>query len=288
MRCLIIVLHLLCSPAKDSIPFPYPIENPEHPFKWAQVELKLPKKYKDSIITHDFSKMDTFFAGKEYIRSKEFLNSFHFVNLNGDSLPDIIYEGWSGGEGIMIDMFLNEGKRFKGVFSGSQHIVEMNYISDRLSSFITYDQGCCDPTVEFDRHFDVDTGFHCRLTRQRAIIAGSHIGESGYTTPDGFFDKPIRFKTLNDHYALRYAPVITGKKPDVDFDEETKGNIIAEYYKDYEGTAWAYKKDSTGREWWLVEMDPTFALEYNLFYDDNDQHTNYFGWMSSRFVEKLP
>ena len=35
-------------------------------------------------------------------------------------------------------------------------------------------------------------------------------------------------------------------------------------------------------------MDPTFALEYNLFYDDNDQHTNYFGWMSSRFVEKLP
>jgi len=287
MRSLIIALHLLCTPAKDSMPFPYPIKNPEHPFKWTQVRLDLPRKYKDSVITV-FKKIFSDRDLKKVAETENFAADLKFVNLNGDNLPDIIYEGWSGGEANMIIMFVNEKKNFKEVFYGSQHIVEMNYSSNRLSSFITYDQGCCDPTVEFDRHFSVDTGFHCRLTRQRAIIVGSHIGESGYTTPDGFFDQPIRFKTLNDHYALRYAPIITDKQPDVDFDEKTKGNIIAEYYKDFEGTAWAYKKDNTGREWWLVEMDPTFALEYNLFWDLDDQHTNYFGWMSSRFVEKLP
>ena len=287
MRSLIIALHLLCTPVKDSMPFPYPIKNPEHPFKWTQVRLDLPRKYKDSVITV-FKKIFSDRDLKKVAETENFAADLEFVNLNGDNLPDIIYEGWSGGEANMIIMFVNEKKSFKEVFYGSQHIVEMNYSSNRLSSFITYDQGCCDPTVEFDRHFSVDTGFHCRLTRQRAIIVGSYIGESGYTTPDGFFDQPIRFKTLNDHYALRYAPIITDKQPEVDFDEKTKGNIIAEYYKDYEGTAWAYKKDNTGREWWLVEMDPTFALEYNLFYDLDDQHTNYFGWMSSRFVEKLP
>lgn len=289
MYHLIIALHLLYAPVKDSIPFPYAIKMPSKPFIWKDFELNLPQRYKDSV-AQTFKKIYASRLNQEYLASSNFTSSFHFVDLNGDDLPDVIYVGWSGSEGSYVDFFINEKKKFRQAFSTYRELCELQYTAGKLSSFVVYDPGCCDPTVEFERQFVVDSLFHCKLNRQRAIIVGSNVREKGYTSPDGFFDHPIRFKTMNPKYALRYAPEISNKVPEVDFDakDSGKGNIMAKYPSGFQGIAWAYKKDATGREWWLVEMEPAFHLEFNRFWDLDDEFTHYYGWMSSRFVERLP
>jgi hypothetical protein len=290
MYYLIIALHLLYAPVRDSIPFPYAIKQPSKPFKWENIELNLSQRYKDSVV-RTFKRIYASQLNPAYLESSKFTSSLHFVSLNGDNLPDVIYKGWSGGEGAFVDFFINEKKKFRKAFSTYQELLELQYTAGKVSSFVVYDPGCCDPTVEFERQYSVDSLFHCKLTRQRGIIVGSSIRESGYTYPDGFFDQPIRFKTINPNYALRYAPEISMKVPTyVDFDsrDSSRGNIMAEYPSGFQGVAWAYKKDATGREWWLVEMEPAFHLEFNRFWDLDDEYTHYYGWMSSRFVERLP
>ncbi|HEY8969397.1 MAG TPA: hypothetical protein VIM64_09890, partial [Puia sp.] len=209
MYHLIIALTLLGCPVKDSIPFPYAIK-PSKPFKWKNVELSLPQRYRDSALLV-FRKIYEPQLNQEYSGSTKFDSSLHFVDLNGDNLPDVIYEGWSGGEATVVDFFINEKKKFRKAFSTYQELFELEYTRGKLSSFVAYDYGCCDPTVEFERQFSVDSLFHCKLNRQRAIMVGSSVGEKGYTAPDGFFDQPIRFKTINPKYALRYAPEISNK-----------------------------------------------------------------------------
>jgi len=52
--------------------------------------------------------------------------------------------------------------------------------------------------------------------------------------------------------------------------------------------AWAYKTDATGRVWWLVEMEAMVYLEFSKFWDYDSNFTHYYGWMSSRFLQRKP
>jgi hypothetical protein len=191
----------------------------------------------------------------------------------------------------MVKLYLNEKKAFRSVFTDYMEIIDMRFENNRLSYLVIYNYGCCAETVQFERHFAVDSLFHIRLVLQRAILQGMSVGNDNYAKPEGFFDHPIKFKVLNANYALRYAPAIVDTLPlEVDFDgrDNGKGNIIALYPASSRGVAWAYKKDNTGREWWLVEMEPAVFLPFKRFWDYDDKLTHYYGWMSSRFVEKLP
>ena len=112
MYHLIITLQLLCSPAKDSIPFPYAIKSPSQPFAWKSIELNPPQRYRDSVI-QVFKKIFTSYLNKDYLALPDFTSSIHFVALNNDRLPDVVYDGRTGGEGQMVNFFLNTGKKFQ-------------------------------------------------------------------------------------------------------------------------------------------------------------------------------
>jgi hypothetical protein len=112
------------------------------------------------------------------------------------------------------------------------------------------------------------------------------------TKPDSFFVEPISFQTLNENYSLRYEPITTDEVPPVlhqavDNEKSLRGNVTAVYPKGAIGKAWARKKDSTGREWWLVEMEPLKYLSFDAYYSLDDFPTHYIGWMSSRFVKRI-
>jgi len=292
MHYLIIALHLLCSPSKDSTPplFPYSIKQPPVEFHYKNIEWNLPQRYKDSVIAA-FCKKNELFQTQVNNHTEGFSASWHFVNLDGDKFPDVIYEGWSGGEGKVLHFYLNQRHGFRQAFVGQQYLIDLHYTAGRVSSFVISDPGCCAEIVEFERHFSVDTSFQCKLVLQRAILQGMSVGSDNYATPDGFFPQPVKFRIQQQQYALRYTPEIVDTLPnslDLDNRERINGNIIAIYPAGYKGYAWAYKKDRTGREWWLVEMDPAVFLPFSRYWDYDDKLTHYFGWMSSRFVEKLP
>lgn len=118
---------------------------------------------------------------------------------------------------------------------------------------VIYSPACCGGAVDTERHYRVDSILNFELVRQRAIIAGMNIRGEGYVEPDEFFKQPVRFKTINNDYAMRYSPEISGKLPTID-DPLLKGNIMAIFPKGTSGIAWARKTDATGREWWLDEQ----------------------------------
>jgi len=116
--------------------------------------------------------------------------------------------------------------------SDYERILDLTFQNKKLTYFAIDNYGCCAEVVSFERHFLVDADFKCKLVIQRAILEGMKIGDRKNIMPDGYFDQPIKFRILNPRYALRYAPEISDSTPP------------------------GYKKDTTGREWWLVEMDP--------------------------------
>jgi hypothetical protein len=291
MHFLLLSLQLLLPGRRDStpLPFPYFIKEPATPFEWKKVELSLPQHYKDSVMRY-FEKEYADYLN-QYPSREDFVSSFHFVNLNGDAWPDLIYEGPAGGEGTVVTFYLNKKRNFLAVFDDVMVVKDLVYQDKKLQSFVIVNYGCCAETVEFERHFSVDSLFHCHLVIQRAILQGMEVNDKHFGHPDGYFDSPVKFRVKNAEYALRYGPAITDTLPaDADLTEKNdkKGDIIAQYPEGSRGYAWAYKKDDTGREWWLVEMEPAVFLSFNRFWDYDNKLTRYFGWMSSRFLEKLP
>jgi hypothetical protein len=287
MHTLLLTLQLLMADTTDN-PYPYFIKSP-NVLDWKKYEVTVSKKYRDSILDVFKTDYPQFFESDYAKNNGNYEKSFHFVELNNDRFPDLIFEGWTGGEGTMVDIYIHRQWRMEKIFSDYMRIKDLAFTNKQLSGLVIYNTGCCAEFVMFERHYATDSKFKFTLARQRAIMAGMDASAEKHARPDGFFEKPFRFKITNEGYTLRYAPEISNTKPlalDIE-DKDAKGNILATYAKDAEGIAWGYKKDATGREWWLVEMDPQSILSFSLYRDDNDSPTHYYGWMSSRFVEKI-
>jgi hypothetical protein len=284
MNTLLLALQLLVADTSDH-PFPYAIHSADKAIDWKKFETKVPTKYRDSVIKTFKVRYRDFFAD-EYANSDKFYNSFHFIHLNNDQLPDLVYNGWTGGEGDATFIYYNHGIEMEEIFYDHNNLVDLKFNGKNLSSLVIYRFGCCSGFVETERHYSVNSLFNFQLVRQREIIVGMNGGVKEYVAPDEYFKQPIRFKTINNEYAMRFSPGITDKPPAID-DPMLKGNIIAMFPKGASGIAWAKKTDATGREWWLVEMEPQASLAYTVFYDEEDKPTWYYGWMSSRFLERI-
>src|ERR1700730_90895 len=106
MNILLLSIQLLLPVRADSIPvyFPYSIKEPASSFDLEKIELSLSQKYKDSVLYSSDLKCPWCSDAMDPAREqKEFKKSFHFADLNGDGLPDLIYEGRSGGEANMVE-----------------------------------------------------------------------------------------------------------------------------------------------------------------------------------------
>jgi hypothetical protein len=275
---------LMCSVADTS--FPYAVRQTTS-FNWKHYELKVDERYKDSVL-QSMKKNYAYYFNNDYADAKAYPKSFHFVNLNGDALPDLVYQGWSGAEGDRVQFYLNRRHKMDQVFDGFQHVLYMRFADNKLKEFVLFNPGCCAENVLLEQHYTVDASMHSKLVLQRAILIGMSVFDKQYIKPDDFFEQPFSFKTVNAGYALRYTPEFSNDPPGIpDADSSNKGNIIALYPKGSKGKAWGYKKDKTGREWWLVEMNPASKLPFSQYRLQYEIPTHFFGWMSSRFLEKL-
>lgn len=284
MTILLLTLQLVLGDTTHD-PYPYLIK-PSEKFDWKRYEIAVAEKYKDSIL--DTFKPDyEFYFNPDYEVSEKFSDAFHFVDLNNDRLPDVVYDGRSGGEGGMVHIYMHRQFRMEKVFGDIMTILAWTFTDKKLRSIVTYDYGCCAEVVNLEKHYTVDAKFNFSLARQRAILSGMVVDDDDSQTPDKFFEKPLRFKTINKDYALRFSPEISDELPYGLEEKNNKGNIISLYPQGAEGIAWGYKKDSTGREWWLVEMAPQKRLSFTQYWHSYEEPTYQYGWMSSRFLERL-
>lgn len=219
----------------------------------------------------------------------ELPTSLHFLDLDGDHQPDVIYDGISGGEPNEIRIYLKRGNTYQHVFTTYQAILQMDWQSGRLHKLYIENRGCCDDPVNTTSIYQVDYASE-GLPKFTQIFQGCYLKETSF--PDTLFEKPLRFEVLNPDYNIRLKPVVddTTRQEWDATDDPLHGNKIATLVKGASGTALAKKIDGTGREWWFVEIDeeyyPTsgYGLPGAGYWEFPTKVT---GWISSRFVKKL-
>lgn len=211
---------------------------------------------------------------------EEYLDHFHFIDLDSDGDKDLIYNGWSGGEPMMVQISLNVNSVFKTKFTDFINLIDLKFDNGKLSELTIHDPGCCGAIMEYDIKYQCITGkdsIDCWIVE---LI--EYHNET--TKPDKYFEKPKKFEVVNTPYTLRITPGIDTNA--YYFPDETKGNVIKIYSAGDKGVAFAEKSDETGRIWWYVIMDRKKKTDGKIR-SREDYEPKLKGWMSSRYLKKI-
>jgi len=203
---------------------------------------------------------------------KDLVKFLYAIDFNGDHLLDVFYQGPTGAEPNITQIFLNKGNCYKKVFTGYQDIVQMTFNKDRLVAFRLYNPCCCaDPQI-------VEYNYEITYKRGEPIFS---------------LDKTIGYLYLTEKADNTFNPVqefaITVEKSnlrkecyfldDVEHPVNgSRGNITATYGNGAKGKAIGFKKDQEN-EWIYVLMEPTTKMEHCDFSTFMAQPTYIYGWI---------
>ena len=218
-------------------------------------------------------------------------NDLHIIDFNGDGLDDIIYNGYLG-EPMYIIIYINTGKSFTKIFTGTQQIHRIVIEDGKVRRLYIRDGGCCSVLIGVNKIYSVD--YSDTLPKINYVSSMEYVDFRGHNYqievyPSHYFDKPIKFEILNDRYNIRFAPEIDDSTETM-YCEDTvvNGNSLGKLKSGSIGYALAESVDSTGRIWWFVAMEPSGTYEtiyHKLTYNKFGFYK--LGWISSRFVKEI-
>jgi len=256
-------------------------------FEWTEkIEYLKEPEYNRTILADNEKNRDTLFlqnfmamnydSVKLYndfpYQPKELVKYLYAIDLNGDNLLDVFYQGPTGGEPNIIQIFLNEGHRYKKVFTGYQDIVNMKFEKDKLVSFRLFNPGCCaDPQI-------LEYNYEITYKKDEPIFSlNKSIGYLRLTEKvENSFNPVQKFAITVDKSNLR--------KECYFFDDAehpvngSRGNITATYKRGAKGKAIGFKRDQEN-EWIYVLMEPTSKIEQCVFSNFMEQPTQIYGWI---------
>lgn len=243
-------------------------------------ELSLTVAEKESLIKKVKGQYDYYLQSEWAIKRKPFLDNFTFLELNDDGKPDLLFQGWQGGEPECVRIHFSNSTGFDSPVSFYQYLKDIKIENRKIITLTTVDPGCCAEYVEQELTYEFDQEFKYKLIFHRARIR---------TLPGKYdiFDSPISFTVENEVYKLRGEPMIDDTGTFV-YDYYNEGNTMAIFEKGSQGRAWARDNSDPKREWWYVEMEPIQdSLDFDMFrYYDEQGQLRRMGWMSSRFLKK--
>jgi len=203
---------------------------------------------------------------------KDLIQYIYAIDFNGDKLLDVLYQGPTGGEPNITQIFLNQGGRFKKVFKGYQDIVEMTFNKNKLVSFKLYNPGCCADPQTLVYNYEIS------YKKNEPIFS---------------LNNTIGYLRLTEKYKDSFKSVkefvITADKSNLRkecyfFDDVehpvngSRGNITATFKRGAKGKALGFKKDQEN-EWIYVLMEPTSNIEQCVFSTFLEQPTHIYGWI---------
>ena len=244
-------------------------------------EFSLTLDEKQTLIEKVKGQYDYYLQSEWAVKRKPFLDNFTFLELNADGKPDLLFQGWSGGEPECVKIHFSNSTGLDSPVSFYQYLKDIKIENGKIISLTTVDPGCCAEYVEQELTYEFDQEFKHELVLHRARIG---------TLPDKYeiFESPITFTVENSIYKLRGEPMIDDTGTFV-YDYYNEGNTMAIFEKGSQGRAWARDNSDPEREWWYVEMDPIQdSLDFDMFkYYDEQRQLRRMGWMSSRFLKEI-
>tara|TARA_B110000091_G_C13809688_1_gene474372 strand:- start:2410 stop:3300 length:891 start_codon:yes stop_codon:yes gene_type:complete len=215
------------------------------------------------------------------VKEKPLEDNFTFLELNADGKPDLIFQGWSGGEPECIKIHFSNSSGFDSPIIFFQNLKDIKIANGKIKSLTSINLGCCAEYIEQESTYEFDKELNSKLAINRSRIRA---------LPNKYeiLNSPIKFTIKNEVYKLRGEPIIDDNGTFI-YDYPEQGNTIAIFKKGSKGKAWAKDNSDPEREWWYVEMEPIQTpLEFDMFnYIDNKNKLRRMGWMSSRFLIKI-
>ena len=245
--------------------------------KWAK------KTVNDNIIKANYNN----FKDLPYQNVDQLTNNkdlFHLIDVDKDGVPELIYNGYNGGEGEMIVVYKKQQEKYLEVqrFYGQIKDIESN--TEGRMRFIVFEPSCCGGYIDY-----IETFVYNPQLKQFTVT--NSVAKIDETVMPKTFMPPQKFEIENSYYNLRFSPdILSGLQEGwYDFKPIKGQNIIATYQAGDEGDAYADSTDSTGRVWWFVIMNKEPNSGETLFYQGRNSDKNYklIGWISSRYVKRI-
>ena len=130
---------------------------PEKRINWQQLEIRIEKQDKINQLNKiSFNKYFNF----EYSDLASEIDSFHFLDVNGDRLTDIIYEGRKppGIEGVNFAFLINQSDSFKLAVKMFGYIESLIFTSGKVSQMQVIWPPCCANNVFFRKFYSFQNG----------------------------------------------------------------------------------------------------------------------------------
>lgn len=211
------------------------------------------------------------------VSPQDLIRHFYSIDLNNDGLPDLAYQGPSGGEPTVLHFFLQDSIEFKRIFTGYQKITSLTFSEDKLAYFTLANPGCCaDPQI-------LEYTYSVSFTE--SIPSFQKIKTTGYLRSTELvkdqFSHPKSFLVKKDNARLRSESIeFEGIENPA---RGNNGNIIGLYKKGSYGTALGSKQDSTGL-WYFVLMDAWNKPDSCDFQTFLEQPTHIYGWIKKEDI----
>jgi hypothetical protein len=240
--------------------------NEEYTFDWKAIE----SLQNDSLVS-------VLVASNKVLQRhhENFPEYFHFLNLNNDSLPDLIFY-WPGTSSEPIfEVYASQGNSLKLVYKKNGRITFMEY--DSLLGIVKFkldEVGYSEPPFLNRQHFvTVDPSKNDSNFKAETIL---HFGGTVFP-PE--LTKHQLVEVTQPIYKLRMRP-------------EIADNVICDLTAGDKAIAFAEKADSTGRVWYFVKaLNNVKKSVKKYYYIDSDSPEGYdqaiYGWLSSRYVKEL-
>ena len=251
---------------------------------WTKFEISMLDNEKEVFLNQfEETRINT---SNEFYPRDFYLNTCHLIDIDNDFQLDIIqyYNEVSIGEKLTI--YLNKNGKLEKIYDTFGKILFFN--REITNSPIQIIQFVCTNSGNLTYSFDEiiiskSEGNNLFSLRKETILL---YGETIIPEEQTIY---IPFKVLNNKYKLRTEPKIDNKEITSPYN---MGNTIAEFSIGDLGTAIAEKKDDTGRIWWFVVMNNNVIKDWNdyLHIDfeyENNRNMKIFGWISSRYLEKI-
>jgi len=202
----------------------------------------------------------------------DLVKSVYAIDFNGDDLLDIIYDGPTGGEQNITQLFLNKGDHYEKVFSGYQDVIKADFFNNRLNSFILINPGCCaDPQI-VEYYYSVtyaDNKPTFKLDKTIGYLSHTEKPQKQLFSPKMFSVQANTAKLRSDCYILDNVehPVYGGN-----------GNVIANYELGSKGKVLGTKRDKN-IDWVYAIMNANNKIDSCDFPTFKEQPTEIKGWI---------
>jgi hypothetical protein len=246
---------------------------------WKQFEAQVSISFRLKAIDYITDNFFNFVVELSENVQNTYYRHFYFVELNGDTLTDVVFEGWSGLNHKSVMIFKNiDNHSFVRLFDAKEIAIDVKIENQRLQHLTVVDFGNDMEYLVQEVRYVFDSELNSSIRYVRAY-------PNEVEFPDQLFEKPFKFRINTPLYTLRLSPLIDNE-PRFLFLDEVRGNTIGVFREGNIGYVWGQKTDSNQEVWWFVEMMPVKKISQSLIYISSGS-LRALGWMKAELLQKV-